>query len=139
MKNILKIFAVLYFILQPNIYSQQLVQTINDVYKLKDNEHLFINKPLNVLLKEIKPEIRTGSIINTDYTYAFCFRFTTITEQKNKEGEISDRVSIIVYVNKFIPWQWAQRSKGKQIMWTRDDEQEYGDLVVIHIDVVPAS
>lgn len=139
MKNNLKIFAVLYFILQPNIYSQQLVQTINDVYKLKDNEHLFINKPLKVLLKEIKPEIKTGTVINTDYTFALCFRFTTIAQQKNKKGEILDRVSIIVYVNEFIPWQWAQRPKGNQILWTSNDEREYSDLIVIHLDVVPAS
>lgn len=41
-----------------NCYSQHLVKTIDDAYKIKENEEQFLNKPLKVLLKEIKPPIK---------------------------------------------------------------------------------
>ena len=39
-------------------FSQQLMKTINDAQKIKENQSQFINKPLKDLLKEIKPQIK---------------------------------------------------------------------------------
>lgn len=137
MKKIITFFAILLF--QNSSIAQQMVQSINDLHKLKDNEQLFVNKPLKYLLKEIKPEIKTGTVINNDFTFVFCFRFTTFRQQQKKEGSASERVSLLVYVSEFVPWYWIQRPRGNQIVWTQNDAHEYGDSTVIHIEIIPAS
>ncbi|WP_426486398.1 hypothetical protein [Flavobacterium sp. 2] len=138
MKTILKISAVLYFVLQHNIYSQQLVQNLSELYKLKDNEQLFTNRPLKDLFKEIKPEIKTGSVINEKHSFLFCFRFTSIEEQKRKEGSLNQRASLLVHVSEHIPWYWIYRPKGNEIIWTQRDLYEYGDMIVTHVDIITA-
>ncbi|RKR10059.1 hypothetical protein C8C83_1727 [Flavobacterium sp. 90] len=133
---ILKIFAVLYFILQPNIYSQQLVQTINDVYRLKNNEEQFINKPLKDLLKELKPEIKTVFVMS-DNNF-FYFKFLPLAQLKKNEGTLEDRVSLFVYIKGGFEWNWGKRPKGSETIWTKEDLQKYGNLIVRKIGVVPA-
>ena len=63
MKRAVKIFALILLLLNCSCKAQ-MVQTTKDVYLLKTNEQQFINKPLKDLLKEIKPEIKTGSATN---------------------------------------------------------------------------
>lgn len=76
-----------------NSYSQQLVQNIDDINKLKENETIFINNPLKDLLKEIKPEIK-GVFAHSD-PYFFNFKFITREQRIKKEG---NKVSLFVYV-----------------------------------------
>ena len=38
------------------------MQKTTDAYKLKENAHLFLDKPLNALLKEIVPEIKMAFV-----------------------------------------------------------------------------
>ncbi|RKR10057.1 hypothetical protein C8C83_1725 [Flavobacterium sp. 90] len=133
MKNILKFVIVLFACY--NAYGQQLVQTISDVYKLKENKDQFINKPLKDLLKEIKPPIKTAHVFNDDYPL-FIFKFTTIEQQRKDEGSISDRISLFVYVKNPIPWNWSGRAKGSELNWTVDDKLKFSDFIVTNISIV---
>jgi hypothetical protein len=73
-----------------------MVQTPNDAHKLKTNEKQFINKPLKILLKEIKPEIKTyyGNIGDPSY---FSFRFIETEEIKRRPLE-KNSLGLYVYV-----------------------------------------
>jgi hypothetical protein len=135
MKNTLKIFALLLILLNFSCKAQQMVQTTKDVYKLKTNEQLFINKPLKDLLKEIKPEIKTGYASNED-TFFFIFKFITHEQQKKNEGSYEDRVSLYVYVKDPIDWKWEKRPKEIGLSWTKEDAEKYGNLTVIRIKVI---
>jgi hypothetical protein len=135
MKNTLKIFAILIFFTSSSCKAQQMVQTPNDAHKLKINEQLFINKPLKDLLKELKPEIKAAYAIN-DNPYFFSFRFITPEQQKKNEGNYEDRVSLYVYVKDPINWQYEKRPNGKEMVWTKEDADKYGNLIVIRIKVI---
>lgn len=133
MKNTIKIFAVLLFIINSSCKAQQMVQVPNDVYKLKTNEQQFINKPLKDLLKEIKPEIKLvmGTV---DYPSYFSFRFIS-REELNKKPSGST-IGLYIYVKEPLDWHFDQRPKGKEYQWTKEDVEKYGNLTVIRIKVV---
>lgn len=116
--------------------AQQLVQTTADVQKLKTNELQFINKPLKLLLKEIKPEIKTAWVTNEEgYSY-FSFRFTTLEERKKDIGSREDKVSLYIYVNSQVDWDYEKRPKGQELNWTKQDIEKYENLIVQRIKVI---
>jgi hypothetical protein len=137
MKNILRTFALLFILINNSCKAQQMVQTTNDVYLLKTNEQQFINKPLKNLLKEIKPEIKTGYASN-DNPFFFRFKFITHDQQKKKkkEGSWEDQVSLYVYVKDPIDWKWEKRPKTIGLSWTKEDAEKYGNLTLIRIKVI---
>ena len=134
MKNIFRIFVLLVFI---SSYSckAQLVQTTEDMYKLKENEQQFINKPLKNLLKEIKPEIKMANGIGEN-PYFFSFRFRTLEEQNKGLGSNADKVSLYVYVKEAFDWKWEERPKGDEFKWTKEEIDKYGNLIVVRIKVI---
>jgi hypothetical protein len=136
MKNILRIFALLFILSNNCCKAQEIVQTTTDAYKLKINEQQFINKPLKNLLKEIKPEIKTAGASNEEGHQFFSFRFRTLEQHKKNEGSYEDRVSVYVYVKEPIDWKWEKRPKGKELVWTKEDAEKYGNLTVIRIKVI---
>ena len=113
-----------------------MVQTTKDVYLLKTNEQQFINKPLKYLLKEIKPQIITGSASNEEGYQYFSFRFRTMEDWKKNQGNWEDRVSLYVYVKEPIDWQWNKRLKGDELIWTKDDSAKYANLIVVRLKVI---
>lgn len=135
MKNIIKTFAILFLLLSYSCKAQQMVQTTKDVSKLKTNEQQFINKPLKNLLKEIKPEIKTADATN-DNPYYFSFKFRTLEQRKKNEGSKEDAVSLFVYVKTPIDWKYEERPKGKELIWTKEDVEKYGNLTVVAIKVI---
>lgn len=135
MKNRLKYYAILFLLINTNCKAQQMVQTVKDVPLLKTNELQFINKPLKNLLKEIKPEIKTATAIN-DNPFYFFFKFTPLQQLQKDEGRPEDRVSLYVYVKEPIDWKWERRPKGKELDWTKEDAEKYGNLTVIRIKVI---
>ncbi|WP_223256134.1 hypothetical protein [Flavobacterium laiguense] len=135
MKNILKTFAILFLFANNSCKAQQMVQTTKDVYLLKINEQQFINKPLKDLLKEIKPEIKTADATN-DNPYYFSFKFRTLEQRKQSKGSQEDSVSLFVYVKTPTDWKYEERPKGKELQWTKEDEEKYGNLTVIRIKVI---
>jgi hypothetical protein len=135
MKNVIRILVILLVTITTSCKAQQMVQTTADVYKLQLNEQQFINKPLKILLKEIKPQIKTADATN-DNPYYFSFKFRTLEQRRNNEGSIQDKVSLYVYVNNPIDWKYEQRPKGRELDWTSSEIEKYGDLTVIRIKVI---
>ena len=82
-KNISKTVAFL-FVLTVNCccFSQQMVQTSNDVKILEQKESEFIGKPLKELFKEIKPQINLvlARPENIEQASVFTFFFATKKE-----------------------------------------------------------
>jgi hypothetical protein len=136
MKNILRTFALLFILLNHSCSAQQMVQTTKDVYLLKTSEEQFINKPLKNLLKEIKPAIKTAGASNEEGHQFFSFRFRTLEQHKKNEGSYEDRVSLYVYVKDPIDWKWEKRPRGKELEWTKEDIDKYGNLIVVRIKVI---
>ena len=79
MKNRLQLFAILFILISSSCKSQ-MVQNTKDAYLLKENEQKFIDKPLKDLLKEIKPQIKTGYATNDGGLQFFTFKFRSILE-----------------------------------------------------------
>jgi hypothetical protein len=134
MKNTLKIFAILLILTNHGCKAQQLVQTPNDANKLKTNEQQFINKPLKILLKEIKPEIKNvlGTIGDPSY---FAFNFISREEIKQKVlGR--KRINLYIYVKEPLDWDFNKRPKGKEYLWSKEDVEKYENLTVINIKVI---
>lgn len=132
MKKIITILTIM--LLAHTAYSQQLVQNINDIYRLKDNEVQFINRPLKDLLKEIRPEIKIA--FPYDNPTFFDFRFITSEQLQRDEGTVNENVALFVYVKDFINWKWKDRPKGKEPNWTKEDAEKYGNLIVTRISIV---
>ncbi len=138
MKKTVKIFALVFLLINCSCKAQ-MVQTTKDVYLLKTNAQQFINKPLKDLLKEIKPQIITGSGSNEEGYQYFSFRFRTMEDWKKNQGNWEDRVSLYVYVKEPIDWKWEKRPKGKESIWTKEDAAKYADLIVVRIKVINES
>jgi hypothetical protein len=134
MKNTLKIFAILIFLANNSCKGQQMVQTPNDAHKLRTNEQLFINKPLKNLLKEIKPEIKMADATR-DFPDYFSFKFIDPEHFKNGRAIGKNYIRVYVYVKEQIDWHYEKRSKGKELVWTKEDAEKYGNLTVIRIKV----
>lgn len=135
MKYILNTLAILFLFINTSCRAQQMVQTTKDVKLLKANEAQFLNKPLKNLLKEIKPEIKTADATN-DNPYYFGFKFITLEQRKKNEGSLEDNVSLYVYVKTPIDWKYEKRPQGKELQWTKEDIQKYGELIVVRIKVI---
>ncbi|WP_157485453.1 hypothetical protein, partial [Flavobacterium sp. ACAM 123] len=129
MKNTLKIFAILLILTNYSCKVKQLVQTPTEATKLKTNEQQFINKPLKILLKEIKPEIKNvlGTIGDPSY---FAFNFISREEIKQKVlGR--KRINLYVYVKEPLDWDFTKRPKGKEYLWSKEDVEKYENLTII--------
>jgi hypothetical protein len=135
MKNTLKILVLVFLMINMGCKAQ-MVKTTKDVYLLKTNEQLFLNKPLKDLLKEIKPEIKTADgNIGEGYQY-FSFWFRTKEQLKKNESDWEDRVALFVYVKEPIDWKYEKRPKGNELLWTKEDAEKYGNLTVTLIKVI---
>lgn len=134
MKNTLKIFAILFLLINYGCKAQQMVQATKDLHLLKNNEQQFINKPLKNLLKEIKPEIKNvlGTIGDPSY---FAFNFISRDEIKRKViGR--KHINLYVYVKEPLDWDFNKRPQGKEYLWSKEDVEKYENLTVIRIKVI---
>lgn len=135
MKNILKTLAILFLLVNSNCKAQQMVQTPNDTYKLKENEQQFLNKPLINLLKEIKPEIKTafGNLATPSF---FSFRFIS-PEELNHHVSGRKLIGLYVYVKEPInEWGQGKRPKEIEFVWRKEDIEKYGNFTVVRIKVI---
>lgn len=135
MKNIFKTLAILFLLVHSSCKAQQMVQTPNDAHKLKINEQQFLNKSLKYLLSEIKPEIKTA-FGTLDFPSYFSFRFIDAEEFKSGRAVGKNHLGLYVYVKEPIDWDFNKRQKGKELMWTKEDVEKYGNLTVIRIKVI---
>ncbi len=118
-----------------NCYSQQLVKTIDDSNKIKENEAQFLNKPLKILLKEIKPPIKrvTASPSNNLQSSVGYFVFKFVDSKQNDSLRTKKKipVTIVVYVKEYFDWDYHKRPKGKETEWTTADMKKYENLTVV--------
>ncbi|MBE8723369.1 hypothetical protein [Flavobacterium hungaricum] len=132
MKYTFFIFSLILFTI--NCKAQQMVQTPDDAMKLKINEQQFLHKPMDSLLKQIKPELKF--VMGTrDYPSYFSFRFITVEELRRSEKG-RKIVSLYVYVKELIDWNFEKRPKKQEYVWTKEDAAKYGGLDVIKIKVI---
>ncbi|MDX6190500.1 hypothetical protein SGQ83_14150 [Flavobacterium sp. Fl-318] len=135
MKFTLKIIPILLLFMNVACNAQQIVQLPKDAYKLKTNEQQFLNKPLKNLLKEIKPEIKTAWATLGEQSY-FSFYFTDPEAFKNGSIIEKNNIGLFIYVKEPIDWVFEKRSKDKELFWTKEDAEKYGNLTVIRIKVI---
>lgn len=134
MKNIIKSIPVLLLLLIVNTSCKaQMVQIPADVYKLKENEQQFINKPLKDLLKEIKPEIKLVNAEINQQSY-FSFYFISRDELMKKSTETIP-LGFYVYIKEPLDWDFDKRPKESQYKWTKEDLEKYGNLTVTRIKI----
>lgn len=131
MKKTLKIVFTILFIYCNN-YGQEMIENTKGMYRLKENESQFINKPLKDLLKELKPEIKTVFVLD-EY---FCFNFRTLDEFKKDQGNIDDSIMLFVYTKDLIDWKWENRPKNRETVWSKEDVEKYGNLLVTRIGII---
>ncbi|MES2240734.1 MAG: hypothetical protein V4497_10815 [Bacteroidota bacterium] len=135
MKKAFKVFCLL-LVLVNSSCNVKMVRTTNDVHLLKENEQKFINKPLNKLLKEIKPEIKSFHGNNEEGYQFFSFSFRTVEQIRKNQGNWKDKVGLYIYVTEPIDWQFEKRPKGQETVWSKEDAKKYGNLIVTRIKVI---
>lgn len=132
-KNILLLFIL--FIQFSNCFSQQLMETVNDLQKIKDNQSQFINKPLKDLLKEIKPPIKRVTGNPRKYNHEgmgyFVFNFEDNKQKDSLSMENKIPATMVVYVNEYFDWDLHSRPKGKETIWTSEDALKYENLTIV--------
>lgn len=117
-------------------HAQQLMSTVYDAQKLKDNDSLFLDRPLRTLLKEIGPEIVA---VFTDSRRAhkalsvIIFKFTTREESERYKLAGKRSLSILVFVKENFDWD---KPPGKMTEWTKEDAERLGHLTIMRIGIV---
>lgn len=133
------ITIVLSLIISTSCHTQQLMKTltVTDAKKLKTNEQIFINKPLKTLLKEIKPQIKmvTASPTWAESAGRFTFKFVDYKQDQKIVGKRKAALRITVYVKEKFVWDDKKRFDEKKLSWSKEDEEKYGNLTIIRIDV----
>lgn len=110
--------------------------TVYDAQKLKDNDSLFLDKPLSALLKEIGPEIVTVSTSSHRAHNALSyliFKFIRREEQGRYNLAGKRSLSILVFVKENFDWD---KPRDKMMQWTKEDAERLGHLTIVRIGIV---
>ena len=130
-----KIFIALMLISTTFCYHPKLVQREMHIQRVVENKELFIGKPLNNLLKEIKPSIKrvTASPSNNVQSSVGYFIFNFINENQKEISRAKNQipVTMVVYVRENFDWDYQKRKKGKETIWSSANIKKYGKLTVI--------
>ena len=132
MKNLYHFLGILFLSTAVSCRSP-LVLTVSDIQQLKENEARFINKPLRMLLQEIKPHIRMA-IANENrpdglLSYII-FRFISADEYY-KNSTRRKFAKITVFIKEHFDWDHSRGTPGKSYDWSKSDEKKYGGLTVV--------
>lgn len=117
--------------------AQKFVQTKADVKKLQTYEKQFIGKPLKVLLNEIEPKIETAIARSSNSSQAsfFNFYFTPKNEYNRFRKQNKFPLTIKVYIKGSFVWDKKGKNSDEWLKWTKEDELQFGDLIVEGIKV----
>ena len=130
---------IVFFLITAMIFchAQQMVQTPKDIFNLCQKDKEFIGKPLRVLLKEIKPPIKMvfaeGGWAEQAPKFFFFFMSKQDYDSCGRQGNLPLR--LVVYVSEFFQWSYVSRGKEKSLVWTNEDEEKYGNLLITAIRV----
>lgn len=121
-------------------HGQKMMKTVNDASKIVANKHLFIGKPLKVLLDEIGPEIKQA-YGNPENKWAgeitfFVFSFTDKNDYRKKTDIYKKRPTTLTIEFNFEPGNKRKPlPKGGITQWTDSETKEYGDMIIMGIRV----
>lgn len=110
--------------------------TVYDAQKLKDNDSLFLDKPLRTLLEEIGPGI---VFVSTESHRAhkalsyIIFKFTSREEQGRYNLAGKRSLSILIFVKENFDWD---KPRDEIFQWTKEDAERLGHLTVVRIGIV---
>ena len=134
------IFSLLVVFTLFNSCSAQMMKSINDVSKIKKNENDFLEKPLSLLLSEIKPEIKLffadkGSDVRPG-VISFYFinyeQFSKLRETKKRATKITVSVTGTVATNDYsLPLE-------QRFVWTKEYKELNKNLIVTRILITEA-
>jgi hypothetical protein len=114
----------------------QLMPTPYDAQKLKDNDSLFIGKPLRTLLKEIGAPIKvvfTESHGPHKALSLLLFKFVDSAGMRRYERAGIRSLSVLVYVYENFDWN---KPIAMKTQWTPEDAGRLGHLTVARIGIV---
>src|SRR5690349_16566787 len=137
MKNIrlLVCFPLFFAVSLQACYAQKLIQKESDIYKISQQDSLFIGKPLRVLLEQIKiPIKRVMAEPSKDiYSYVGNFRFNFLDNNSMEAAKSKGKkpIALTVLVKEYFEWDFTKRPKGKETVWTTEDVKKYGNLTVV--------
>lgn len=138
MKKIIKtILLFSQLIIVSSCDAQSMVRTIDDTKKLELNKDQFIGKPLNILLKEIVPRIQTviGSQGSSETPSFINFYYTQKSDYNKYRSQGKFPLTIKVYLQGNFHWNERASSNKEWYKWTKEDEKEFGSLIVTDIKV----
>ena len=137
MKILFKILLSFFLVVTVISCKAQLVQTTNDVKKLIENKTVFIGKPLKVLLKEVKPEIKMAIGMPGGGTSPNYFRFLFVNYKSylTYKNENKTPLTVKVFLKEPFSLKSEASSSDLKYRWTDADIKEYGDLTVVGIDI----
>lgn len=136
-----KIIPILFLLISTShIKAQKLVSNLSDMHKIKENEAMFINKPLSNLLSEIQPEIKKviGSPkLQNGTAYNILIMYFITEKEKNKlEFHGKPVLKLMIYVKEDFKWNVLERNSQSKIEWSEEDLIKYGNLTVIKISIL---
>ena len=116
--------------------AQPLMGTVYDAHKLKENELLFVDQPLHVLLKEIGPDIKTVfTESNRPHKAPSYIIFKFIDQEEQQKYKLAGKrsLSILIYIKESFDWN---KPKDEVLKWTNQDTEKYGHLTVMRIAIL---
>jgi hypothetical protein len=136
-----KIIPILFLLISTShIKAQKLVSNLSDMHKIKENEAMFINKPLSNLLSEIQPEIKKviGSPkLQNGTAYNILIMYFITEKEKNKlEFQGKPILKLMIYVKEDFKWNVLERNSQSKIEWSEEDLIKYGNLTVVKISIL---
>ena len=133
------IFFAAFLLAITSCNTQRLVLKVNDAKKLVDNKDNFIGKPLKNVLSQIKPNIKfvhgnpennSGHITGgTYFTFYFVDKEEVIKRFNNEPTRITLNFQLEKTNNR------RPFPKGGIKEWTKKETKEYGDMIIININV----
>lgn len=136
-KSLILLIALIMILITNTSCQAQLVKTIADMPKLKENEQKFLKKPLKVLIKEIKPNIISvlGSPEYTSNTILGNLQFYFIdTQEINRRKNKGEKpTSILVYLSRGESKKYPPLSSH---IWTDSTLKPYENMIVERIAII---
>ena len=137
MKKLFLLLCIL--VLGKSMSAQKLVSNLSDMHKLKENEKMFVNKPLSYLLGEIQPKIIKviGSPSSQNDSYSRFIMYFISDEEKNKlQTKGIKPIHLFIVINEDFKWDVKERYKNNKSNWSIEDLEKYGQLTVASVDII---
>jgi hypothetical protein len=141
MKHLVKVYYATMLIAVVSCSTQRLVESIDDVEKIKNNKSDLIGHPLQKLLSQIKPKIKfvhgnpenKSSHVSGGTHLAFYFVSREVGKERIGKNDIPTHVTINFQLEpnntrKPLPKEGLTK-------WTKKESEEYGDMIIQNIFV----